>query len=242
MLFWICPQPSTCLLIFSAHSMILSWPGCSIPPGQKPSVPKSWSAPITPNSFCLLCCPHTWAANLLSTDSHTPSWQVLHRMLSQKSYISMVPLATSSYPQRIPPWTSHTETHLTAFFHRITYYHNQLPLLTGVSSLLQEPPHYKRTQWHALEGGSCPQVRSVLSSSAEGVPCNVPAGLTSELSTKLVQFSYLKSKPVLLSVQSSPNHTHWRPAPSCALHSLKKLKNPSLRHQIFTFIMCLTMC
>lgn len=47
MLFWVCPHSSR-LLFF------LSWLGCSFPPGQKSSLPKSSSAPTTPNSFFLL--------------------------------------------------------------------------------------------------------------------------------------------------------------------------------------------
>lgn len=239
MLFWVCPQPSTFLLIFSAHRMILSWLGCSIPPGQKPLVPKSWSAPITSNSFFLLhYVVHT--CGLLISCLQIPT----HRAgRYYRECVSMAHLASSSYPQSISPWTSHTETHLTAFIHRVTHYHNQLPLILGdIISAAGASSVQKDTM--TLSGRWILSKRSSPSSAAvqrEWCPCRSHLWTSLLSSSSSVTFS-LEEQICSLNAESSLNYTYWRPAPSHVLHSLQKMENPSLRHQIFTCIWCLTVC
>lgn len=245
MLFWVCPQPSTFHLIFSAHRMILSLLGYSIPPGQKPSVPRSWSAPITPNSFFLLRYV-VHICGLLISCLQIPTHRAgryyrecYHRNLC----VSMAHLASSSSPQSIPPWTSHTETYLTAFIHRITHYHNQLPLILGdIISAAGVSSVQKDTM--SLSGRWILSKRSGPSSAAvqrDWCPCrsHLWASLLSWSSS--VTFS-LEEQTCSLSAESSLNYTHWRPAPSRVLHSLQKMENLSHRHQIFTCILCMTMC
>lgn len=135
-------------------------------------------------------------------------------MLSQESCISMAHLATSSYPRSIPPWTSHAETELTAFIHRITHYHNQLPLISGdiISAAVQKDAMTLSGRWIWSK-------RSGPSSAAEqrGCPCAVPVGLTSEpLYLKFVQSSSFKSKPVLL-VLRAPSTTHTNTLKICSI-------------------------
>lgn len=185
-LFWVCPQPSTFLLIFSAHRMILSWLGCSIPPGQKPLVPKSWSAPITSNPFFLLhYVVHT--CGLLISCLQIPT----HRAgRYYRECVSMAHLASSSYPQSISPWTSHTETHLTAFIHSHPLSQSASPYPWGYHlccrSLLSTEG-YNDTVWKM---DLVQKIKSILSSSAEGVVSLQVSPLN--LSTKFTQFSYFQ--------------------------------------------------
>lgn len=158
-----------------------------------------------------------WAANLLSTDSHTQNWQVLQRMLSQKSCISMAHLATSSYPGSIPPWTSHTEPELTALFTESPTTTVSFPLSLGVSSLLQEPPQHRRMQWPCLQGGSCPKAQVHPQQQRRGAAPVVSLQVSPlSLSTKFVQLRYFKNKPVL-SVLRAPWITHMNTLKTCSI-------------------------
>lgn len=95
------------------------------------------------------------------------------------------------------------------------------PLCLGISScLLQEPPQYRRMQWHCLEGGSCPKGQvHPQQQSRGGAPLGSLQVSPLSLSTRFVQFSYFKS--LCWELPEPHTQTHWRPAPSCGLHSLQ---------------------
>lgn len=126
-----------------------------------------------------------WAANLLSTDSHTQSWQVLQRMCFNG------PLGILKLPSK------HLSLNLP---HRNSFnciYSQSHPLSQSASPYpwgyhlccrsLLSTEGYNDTVWKM---DLVQKIKSILSSSAEGVVSLQVSPLN--LSTKFIQFSYFQ--------------------------------------------------
>lgn len=196
--FWVCPQPST--QFFSTHSTIVSWLRCCVPPGQKPLVPKSWSAPITPNSFFLLrYVVHTCGLLISCLQIVTHRTARYYRECYQRNLLF-----------QWPTWQPQVKHHFLSLPHR-----NPVNCIYSQNHPLSQPASPVLGDIICAAGASSVQ-KATITQSGRWIPSTSHCRGVSLQVSPLSLLSYFKSKPGLL-VLRAPWTTHVNTLKTCSI-------------------------